>query len=259
MPMKLSQFPNRILLAVIFLFAFSCKKKDERKLDENILSEYLEINCDLERGDIVACAGGREGGLIGTANEPTDVFFYPVEGATEFRYYEADNLSDSLDFSKYVAKSLDDEPMFNGYLWKFNNTIFSGERMGIVTYKTPSKIHICTPIRLKTNVKPTETNPDLGSVTENGITPSFSWSDGMIEENVIYFQIISDLDNNFISGTYTVETNWTFYDLSNVVFNVTDPESNPMLEQNQTYKFTMMGVSEDNWVNLIIEKEFETQ
>jgi hypothetical protein len=248
-----------ILWLFASVLAFSCKKDNEPELNENILSEYLELNCELSRGDIVACAGGKEGGLIGSASEPTDVFFYPVEGATDFRYFEAENIADSLDFSKYIAKSLDDEPMFNGYLWKFNNTTFSGERMGAVTYKTPGTIHVCTPIRLKTNVKPTEVNPNLGQVTENGVTPSFTWMDGEIEENVIYFQVISDMDNNFISGTYTVETNWTFYDLSNVVFNVTDPDSNPTLEPNQTYKFTMMGVSEDNWVNLIIEKEFSTE
>jgi len=66
------------------------------------------------------------------------------------------------------------------------------------------------------------------------------------------------LDNNLISGTYTIEKTFTFYDLSNVVFNITDPNSNPTLEANQTYKFILMGVSEDNWINFFLEKEFIT-
>ena len=91
------------------------------------------------------------------------------------------------------------------------------------------------------------------------MTPRFSWEDGIIDESVIYFQIISDEANNFISGTYTFEKEFTFYDLSNVVLNITDTTSTPTLEPNQDYKFTMMGVSEDNWVNLFIEKEFTTE
>ena len=52
---------------------------------------------------------------------------------------------------------------------------------------------------------------------------------------------------NLISGTYTYEPNFTFYDLSNVVLNITDTSSVPLLKENSTYTFTLMGVSEDNW------------
>lgn len=238
------------------LLLLTCEK--EPTLEANILADYIELNNSLTLADLVACAGGQESGLLGSPAEPTDVFFYPVTGATDFRYFEAENVADSTDYTKYIAKELSDEPIFNGYLWKFNNESFSGERMGVVTYKTPGKLHVCTPIRLKTYVKPTEVNAELVDITENGVTPTFAWEDGVIAENVIYFQVISDLENNLISGTYTVEKEFTFYDLSNVVFNITDPTANPMLEANTTYRFTMMGVSEDNWVNLLIESEFST-
>jgi len=246
---------NLIFLFVVILM-FSCDEEPE--LNEMILADYIKLNGSLELADLVACAGGQENGLLESANEPTDVFFYPIKGATDFRYFEAENIADSVDFSKYLAKELKSEPIFNGYLWKFNNTPFTGERMGVVTYKTPGKIHVCTPIRQKTNIKPTEENPDLVLITENGTMPSFSWSDGLINENVIYFQVISDADNNLVSGTYTIEKDFTFYDLSNVVFNITDSTTTPMLEPNRDYRFTMMGVSEDNWVNLLIEKDFST-
>ncbi len=245
-----------LFLIILLATLFSCEK--EPVLDESILSEYIMLNDSLVLADLVACAGGREFGLLGSSSEPTDVFFYPIEGATDFRYFESENFADSTDFTKYIAKELNNEPIFNGYLWKFNNTPFSGERTGIVTYRTPGQLHMCQFIRLKTNDKPTERDPNLGQVMENGLTPSFTWEDGEIEENVIYFQVISDLDGNFISGTYTVEKQWTFYDLSNVVFNITDPNIEPMLEPNTEYNFTLMGVSEDNWVNLLIEKSFFT-
>ncbi len=247
---------KNLIYLVLVLFLLSCNK--DKVLDESILADYIELNNSLEVADLVACAGGRENGLTGIPSEPTDLFFYPIKGATDFRYFEAENIADSSDFSKYIAKELKDEPIFNGYLWKFNNEPFSGERMGVVTYKTPGKIHVCTPIRQKTNVKPTEVNPELVAVFENGVSPSFSWVDGQINENVIYFQVISDLENNLISGTYTIEKEFTFYDLSNVVFNITDPTSTPQLEPNQNYKFSIMGVSEDNWVNFFVEKEFST-
>ncbi len=244
-----------IFLLVIVSF-FSCSKNDE--LQETILADFIELNNNLELADLIACAGGKADGLFGAGSEPTAVFFYPIEGATDFRYFEAENVADSLDFSKYVAKDLIAEPIFNGYLWKFNNIPFTGERMGVVTYRTPGKLHTCTPIRQKTSTKPTEVNPDLGNVLEEGVTPTFTWEDGEIKESVIYFQVISDEDDNFISGTYTFEKNFTFYDLSNVVLNITDTTALPVLVPNKAYKFTMMGVSEDNWVNLLIQKDFTT-
>lgn len=245
-----------IIIIALVLFFVSCNK--DADLQKNILADYLKLNDTLELADLVACAGGSENGLLGLESEPTDVFFYPIKGATDFRYFEIENIADSSDFSKYIARELNDEPIFNGYLWKFNNTKFTGERMGIVTYKSPGKIHVCSPIRLKTNTKPTEVNSGLVDVVENGVTPSFFWEDGLIKENVIYFQVISDLENNFISGTYTFEKEFTFYDLSNVVFNITDTTFIPSLEPNSDYKFTLMGVSEDNWINLFAEKEFST-
>ena len=247
----------RQLLALSLLFLlFSCD--NNASLEEQILADYLELNSSLERADLVACAAGRIGGILPTSTTPTDVFFYPIQGATDFRYFEAERVEDSLDFTKYIRKELPDEPVFNGYLWKFNNSEFSDERMGVVTYLSEGKLHVCTPIRLKTNVKPTEVNSDLITITENGLMPSFTWEEGQIRENVIFFQVISDEQGNLISGTYTVDRDFTFYDLDNVVFNITDTTSTPVLGPSRSYNFTLMGVSEDNWVNLFGEQQFMT-
>lgn len=244
------------LYFILCVFSVSCISETPK--DENILSEYIELNDSLQLADLVACAGGRMNGLLGSASFPTDVFFYPIPGATDFRYFEAEDIADSLNFNKYTFKELEDEPLFNGYLWKFNNTDFEGERVGIVTYRSQGLLHVCKYISLKTNVKPTERNADLVQINENGLTPEFTWEDGEIKENVIYFQIISDKNNNLISGTYTTDKQFTFYDTSNVVFNITDPSTQPILEEATEYDFTLMGVSEDNWVNLLIEKSFWT-
>jgi len=247
---------KHLLFIILILFVSSCE--EDKVLREEILSEYIELNSQLELSELVACAGGKEGGFLGTPSLPTDVFFYPINGATDFKYYESIDVVNDTDFSKYELKELTDEPVFNGYLWKFNNSQFTGERMCVVTYKSEGRLHVSDPIRQKTNVKPTEVNHDLLEVSENGVTPSFSWEDGIIKENVIYFQVISDSENNLISGTYTTEKQFTFYNLENVVFNITDTTSTPTLEPNQEYKFSLMGVSEDNWINVFFEQEFST-
>lgn len=242
---------------LLVLILSSCSNDDERILNPQVLSDYLALNADRTPQELIACAGGRQGGLLETDNFPTSIFYYPIENATNIQYFEAIDVSDSLDFSKYQIKNLVSEPIFNGYLEKFSDQ-FEGERMGIVTYQTPGNIHVSDPIRLKTNVKPTEVNTALGTVVENGISPSFSWQDGLIDETVIYFQVVSNLDNNLISGTYTFEKNFQFYDLENVVLNISSETPTPNLQINSSYTFTLMGISEDNWVNLFFQKEFNT-
>jgi len=58
-----------------------------------------------------------------------------------------------------------------------------------------------------------------------------------------------------LSGTYTFEQHFSYYVLDNVVLNITE-ETPPVLETATPYNFTLMGVSEDNWVNLFIQKSF---
>jgi hypothetical protein len=62
-----------------------------------------------------------------------------------------------------------------------------------------------------------------------------------------------------ISGTYTYDKFWLFYELSNVVLNIKVQDPPPVLHPNRKYTFTVMGVSENNWVNLIGEKTFITE
>ena len=146
----------------------------------------------------------------------------------------------------------------NGKLWRFKHTGIESERWGIVTYKTAGKLHVCEAIRLKIADKPTQDAPILIDITENGDTPYFEWEDGLIEENVIYFQVVADLNDNIISGTYTYDKWWQFYDTSNVVLNIHDVTPAPSLQTGEQYKFILMGVSEDNWINLMGEKVFGT-
>ncbi|MFT4661349.1 MAG: hypothetical protein ACI8XB_001624 [Patiriisocius sp.] len=135
------------LFLILLILLFGCIKDDTIQLDDQILSNYISLNNDRVLDDLIACAGVRMNGLTGASEFPTSVFFYPEDQVTDFRYFEVENVEDSLNFSQYVQKDLSSDPIFNGYLWKFNNTPFDGERMGVVTFKTPGRLHFCTPIR----------------------------------------------------------------------------------------------------------------
>ena len=74
------------------------------------MAEYLTENSDLERADLIACAAATAAGLDGSGKFPTSVFFYPIEGAADFRYFEATNLADLLNFSAYTQKFMTDSP-----------------------------------------------------------------------------------------------------------------------------------------------------
>ena len=247
-----------VILVVAIIILCSCKKQVVQHIELS-LQDYIGENSELTiSNSLIACAAGTPTGFLGEKKYPTSIFFYPVTGAHSFKYFEAKNLADSLNYEKYFVKDLPSSPVFNGYLHRFKNTAFENERMGIVTYITSGKLHICTAIRLKTNKKPTEVLPQNVTVTVDTINPLFEWTDGVITENVIYFQVVSDASDNLISGTYTYDKNFRFYDLSNVVLNIRDIQPKPVLMPNNNYLFTLMGVSEDNWVNIMAEVPFQT-
>jgi hypothetical protein len=85
--------------------------------------------------------------------------------------------------------------------------------------------------------------------------PRFEWAPGPDELNAIFFQVVTNAENDLLSGTYTYDPFFRYYDTSNVVLNVTT-QTPPQLQFGNSYGFTLMAVSLDNWVNTVIEKEF---
>jgi len=255
---KFKRAPFFLLIPFIWL-TLACSSDDEPELSPLDLKSFLDSN-DAITSQLIACAAGGDSEILASTSLPVSIIFYPEERATDFRYFETDGLiSDKRDLSLYHQIDLNDVPLFGGFLRYFEQEAIEEERWGIVTYLRDGVVHYSEPIRLKYSEKPTEFNNSLLDFDQSEkLSPRFAWEDGRINENVIYFHAITDANDNLISGTYTTDKKWQFYDLSNVVLNVRDVTPAPMLIPDGNYQYTMLAVSIDNWVNLVIKKEFDT-
>ncbi|MEM6630786.1 MAG: hypothetical protein AAF694_13990 [Bacteroidota bacterium] len=245
---------------ICFLLCFACSE-EEPTFPDNSLAAYIADNSNLGLSNqLIACAAGGQRGFLEDPDFPVSVFFLPIEGAGEFTYFEAPISSNPDNFDAYQQIDLSVEPVFNGFLQRFLHPGGAEEKWSRVVYQTADSLHICNAIRIKLSNKPSEFAPELITIDLTSPTePIFNWEEGRIQENAIYFQVVSDSVGNLISGTYTFDRAFQFYRLDNVVLNINEVSPEPILTPNQTYFFTLMGVSVDNWVNLIAEVEFETK
>ncbi|WP_299669342.1 hypothetical protein [uncultured Polaribacter sp.] len=242
-------FKSFLFYSILLFTIISCSEDNDITVARN-LQEYMDENSDKEKDVVIACAANAEANI-----ELNYIFYYPEEGATDIRYYETEDTSvDPTDYTNYRRQSLTSEAIFGGKLERFSRS-GATESWCLVTYIKDGKFHISDPIRLKNNTKATEYSNEVAINYKTTLEPNFSWEDGTVKENVIYFQVISDEEGDFISGTYTENTFFQYYDETNVTLtiNTTTPVD---LVEDEIYNFTMMGVSEDNWVNLIIEEQF---
>jgi len=248
-----------VLLLLAIGLLFSCNK-DESSFEEGTLGKYIaDLGLVTQRDSLIACAASGQGGILQNTTGNISVLFYPPSGADNFRYYEFETPSTagSLDLRNFRFKELKDEALFNGYLRRFVADI--SDKLCLVTFVKNGKLFISDPITIKGSSQPTDFNPPGTNIfNASSLSPSFTWSPSNNGVDKIYFQVVADSNGNLISGTYTEGTSWTFYDLSNVVLNIRDISPAPTLMANQDYKFVLMSVSDDNWVNTLIDQDFMT-
>lgn len=252
---------NKYLFYIILLLIglASCSKDKATIYPEGTLGRYIaDLNLPVQRDSLIACAAsGQDGLLSNTSNHDISVLFYPPLGAYDFRYYELVtpklNCIDLYEFEHIEKEEL---PIFNGYLRRFIGDM--SDVTCLVTFIKNDKLFISNPINIKGESQPTTISDAVNISNANNLTPSFSWEVSSTGIDQIYFQVVADADVNLISGTYTESTSWTFYDLSNVVLNIRDIAPAPILSSDSNYKFVMMAVSRDNWVNSIVAKDFDT-
>jgi len=206
----------------------------------------------IEIDNVIACASGSEN------DNEIIAYVYPRPESTDIKYFETiDATVDKNDYSQYIEIDLPSEDFFNGYLKTFTRQTVE-EKWVIISFRESGMIHLSNPIRLKHQTENTVFTDQVAvDETELGM-PVFNWNNLSDEENAIYFQIVSDQNNELLSGTYTFDEQFQYYKLDNVVLNITE-ETPPDLSEQTDYGFTLMGVSEDNWVNVFAQRSFTTQ
>lgn len=238
------------------ILLMGCSTDDNSSIEdplENTLASFIEGK-EIAESSVIACAGST------LDASQVRVYLYPRPGATDIRYFEtSDTAVDPNNFENYVELQLPRQGLFNEFL-QFFEVASDGEKWVIITFEEDGIVNISNPIRLKQVSQATEYLPENVSVSNNGevLNPQFTWMDGTFDDTVIYFQVVSTEQNEVLSATYTVDRNFQFYVLSNVVLNITEVEP-PNLELGTDYNFTLLSVTEDNWVNLFSEISFRLE
>ncbi|PQJ79517.1 hypothetical protein [Polaribacter porphyrae] len=251
---------RKILYLLLLSIIFSCSEDNDVFTPRN-LAEYITTISNKERGNVIACAASANGNT-----SVSYIFYYPEEGATDIRYYEAESVSvDENDFSKYRRVELTIEDVFGGKLQRFSRNN-AEENWCLVTYMLNGKLHMSNPIRLKNVNDPTGYTDQVTIEYPSTLIPKFTWSDFGIANNEVYFQVVSENDSNaFLSGTYTAASDnevFQYQEYSNVnqeLFSLINTTTPPDLVIDTEYLFTLMAVTEDNWVNFVIEETFVLQ
>ncbi|MEL6556870.1 MAG: hypothetical protein AAFQ94_01720 [Bacteroidota bacterium] len=246
-----------ILLMIVSLFLVSCN--EEETPDSSSLRSYIDqTGFEVQKDSLIACAAsGQTGFLAGDSSKAVSILYYPLSEISDVRYFESTNTDvEALEF--YEEKQLTNSQLFSGTLRRFNREMTNTNTTAIVTFIRNSKVFISNPISLKQDASPTVFSSNVMISQSDKLMPEFDWSDNVSDGDAIYFQVISEVNDNLLTGTYTFEPKFQFYQLDNVVLNITTIET-PTLQANETYNFTVMGVSEDNWVNFIVEDSFVAQ
>lgn len=237
-----------VFLACLFLFV-ACNSDDviRDQIDDTLATLVAQNTVEID--NVIACASG--------SVDPNEVivYVYPRSGATDIRYFETENANVNKDeYQNYTEIDLPEEDFFNGYLKTFTRQT-SEEKWVIISFRESGIVHLSNPIRLKHQSQNTLFTSQVAIDQSQEGMPLFDWNPLVQPQDAIYFQVVSDASNELLSGTYTFESRFRYYQLDNVVLNITE-ETPPELVTNTDYGFTVMGVSEDNWVNTLLQTEF---
>lgn len=228
---------------LILLVLGACKKKPEQSELEQFISENQGRSEDF----LIACAAGNMEEFMGSTERPISIFYYNVDGASTATLYVKSEEGRKDELCYYSKADEVPETLFNGRMGRFAVSKDFTDKWVIVTYTTGSTYHVSDPILLRADTHPTVDISNKILIAGDPLQPDINWHAEGVRGNVIYFSLISNAANDFVSGVYTEEKEWSFYDLSNVVLNVT-PTIDPTLDSQDSYVYTNMGVGEDNWV-----------
>ena len=271
--MKMLRFTTA-LLGLIFLLS-ACDDFEIRPVepeapatfeppaDGQDLRSFLQGNNLTEQRDsLIACAfSGDHAFLPAGLGADARILAYSYFPEGEFFYFHStDRTAPSDNLSHYVfRRPLGARSVADGFfevLPMVQPAAGAFERVMVVRV-IGGTAYLSNTIFLKgTDVRTASFSGQLDMTAAAGGNPSFAWP-GEPGDNVIYFQLLTDGNDRVVSGTYTTEPRFTFYETINVVLNVspgTPPTSLPA--SGGPYRMTVMGVGENNWVNFMRDVGF---
>ena len=251
------------LLSLVLLIANCDGQPGEDPLPANSLAALIsELNLPIQRDSLIACAAsGQNSFLAESSGLPVSVIYLPVSNSGPVWFFETNGLiNDKTDYSRYFQRQLEDKPLLNGFLRKFAHAGASEETIGVVATVSNGKLFLSNEINIKVANQPTVFSAEAIAIDQaQPLMPAFSWSASEQGADAIYFQVVSDVTGNLISGTYTQEPDFQFYKLDNVVLNINDTDPAPSLESGVSYTISVMAVSLDNWVNSFSSTAFRAE
>jgi len=253
---------KHLAVIVLALLLATCNGSggDEPLAANSLAALISEMGLPIQRDSLISCAASGQNSFLAEASGlPVSVIYLPVANAGPVWFFETNGLVvDKTDYSQYFRRELQDKPLLNGFLRKFAHPGGSQETLGIVATVSNGKLFISNEINIKDAIQATTFSTDDIAIDQTQpLMPSFTWPVSDMGEDAIYFHVVSNEANDLISGTYTFERNYQFYNLSNVVLNINETNPPPSLESGETYTFSIMAVSLDNWVNSFSSLEFK--
>ena len=128
----------------------------------------------------------------------------------------------------------------------------------MVTYIVDDVLYISKPIKTKNNTQPTEWKTAVEINDTETLKPVFTWQEGTFP-STLFLNSLSQNDDTFLSGTFTKEKSFQYYNESNIEATKIHTSTPPDLILDDEYKFSVIGLDADNWTNLIIQNTFIAQ
>lgn len=226
--------------------ATSCSSDDGNPNNLALLTNTIPF----KTGTVIACASGSE--------NPNSIIAYTYlrPEASDLRFFETENATvNELDYEKYQEVEVTTQDFFNGYLQAIEHEI-EQEKWIVITFMEGDTLQLSNPIRLKHKTGNTLFTEEISIASPITVTPHFNWEQNVHPLDAIYFQVVTNATNDLLSGTYTLEPHFQYYNTENVVLNITRDLPPPQLVEGNDYGITVMGVSEDNWVHFLATKLF---
>ena len=244
----------RILFLFLIVLTFnSCSKELDQPT--SLLTQVIKFYEGLEVVETTAFAASAEDVDI---SNTTYIYFYPVEGATNFQYFQTSSANKNpQNLSNYNVRDFEIEDVFDGTLKRFVRTE-TNDVYSIITYQADGKFYISLPLEFKDQRQRTSYSSVVNVDQTQSLMPKFTWTNSAFSANELYHQVVSDANNQFLTGTYTLAKQFQYGSASNVV-NSINPGVIPDLILNDDYNFTLFAIDGNYWVNSIIEEQFTAQ